>query len=375
MSTIKGKTRSVSFYLLDLIFPKQKNLFLYSSGGGVSYFNNSRYIYEWTKKNAPEIEAVWVTKDKKISDYLNNKYGEGSALLWGKKGSFLMLLRAKVFFITHGPGDFLYRGFNPSPRKFVIQLWHGIGTKRVGFLDNNTDKKKLKKITKKYDYVVSNSYIDQFISMRIFDFPQNKVWPFGSPKIDDIKKRKGTLVKQILYAPTYGSDKLFPFDLDLVTFNEYLKGVDINLLISAHRNDYKDKNLAKPYSNIRFVQQGPVYDIQENINSSDALITDYSSVFWDFTFADKPTIFICKKGGSNEINKNVVFDYSVISCERRAESYEELVNLIDSLSYYEKEMKYKNDILRDIYFDKQFPSSKGSEAIILKLKEIVKFNG
>jgi CDP-glycerol glycerophosphotransferase len=117
-------------------------------------------------------------------------------------------------------------------------------------------------------------------------------------KIIDIKKRLNIPLdkKVILYAPTWrdyefhnGNHlKPYEFKFDLQTFKDRF-GDDYVLLLRLH---YRDANRIKVHGFEDFIYNVSSYDdIQELYLISNLLITDYSSVMFDFANLSRPIIF------------------------------------------------------------------------------------
>ncbi|WP_172639714.1 CDP-glycerol glycerophosphotransferase family protein, partial [Lactiplantibacillus plantarum] len=129
-----------------------------------------------------------------------------------------------------------------------------------------------------------------------FDYPEQKILTTGFPRTDELihnnntdyiqqMKRKLNIPdnkKVVLYAPTYRTtDEPFDLELDLNQMQRIL-GDDYVLLVRLHYFVSHSQNFVN--------QSGFVYDVSDynNINDlyliSDVLITDYSSVMFDFGY-------------------------------------------------------------------------------------------
>jgi CDP-glycerol glycerophosphotransferase (TagB/SpsB family) len=99
-----------------------------------------------------------------------------------------------------------------------------------------------------------------------------------------------TTKKTILYAPTFRDTNRFDrkTPIEWERLNDLLKKNDTTFLIKLHRHDYsmamKDK-----CSHIRVLDNES--DIYPLFSKVDLLITDYSSIFFDFLLTDKPVLF------------------------------------------------------------------------------------
>jgi CDP-glycerol glycerophosphotransferase (TagB/SpsB family) len=96
--------------------------------------------------------------------------------------------------------------------------------------------------------------------------------------------------KTILYAPTFRDTNRFdretPFEWGRL--NDLLKENDTTFLIKLHRHDYS-MVIKEEYSHIRVLDnESDMYPLFSKVN---LLITDYSSIFFDFLLTDKPVLF------------------------------------------------------------------------------------
>ena len=149
-----------------------------------------------------------------------------------------------------------------------------------------------------------------------FRVDETKVFPLGFPRNDiltqaprDIKSMLGTQCdKVIVWYPTFrqhksgriaGSGEALPI-IHNVEFAKQLNKVacDENVLIVLKPHFGQDVQSIKDagLSNIRFIDESffEKHDISSYafVGSSDALITDYSSIYFDYTLCDKPIALI-----------------------------------------------------------------------------------
>jgi len=96
--------------------------------------------------------------------------------------------------------------------------------------------------------------------------------------------------KTILYAPTFRDTNRFNREapIEWGRLNALLKKNDATFLIKLHRHDYS-MAIKEDYSNIRVLDNES--DMYPLFSKVDLLITDYSSIFFDFLLTDKPVLF------------------------------------------------------------------------------------
>jgi CDP-glycerol glycerophosphotransferase (TagB/SpsB family) len=96
--------------------------------------------------------------------------------------------------------------------------------------------------------------------------------------------------KTILYAPTFRDTDRFEREtpIEWERLNNLLKKNDTTFLIKLHRHDYS-MIMKENYSHIRVLDNES--DMYPLFSKVDLLITDYSSIFFDFLLTDKPVLF------------------------------------------------------------------------------------
>jgi CDP-glycerol glycerophosphotransferase (TagB/SpsB family) len=99
-----------------------------------------------------------------------------------------------------------------------------------------------------------------------------------------------TTEKTILYAPTFRDTNRFDrkTPIEWERLNDLLNKNDTTFLIKLHRHDYSIA-MKEKYSHIRVLDNES--DMYPLFSKVDLLITDYSSIFFDFLLTDKPVLF------------------------------------------------------------------------------------
>ncbi|MFC7328983.1 bifunctional glycosyltransferase/CDP-glycerol:glycerophosphate glycerophosphotransferase [Marinactinospora rubrisoli] len=203
--------------------------------------------------------------------------------------------------------------FARRPGQTVVQTWHGSMLKRIGFdIENIRGKsrdyhEKLAWETRQWDYLVSPSPWATPILRRAFRFegeiletgyPRNDI--FFSAEREAIAERTRRRLglpegkKVILYAPTWRDDKYYTrgkhkLDLHLDLRRMYGKlGEDHVLLVRRHPRVVD----SVPIVGENFVYDVSLYpEIMELFLITDILVTDYSSMMFDFANTGRPMLF------------------------------------------------------------------------------------
>jgi CDP-ribitol ribitolphosphotransferase len=200
-----------------------------------------------------------------------------------------------------------------SKKVRVIQLWHGTGTIKKFGQDVNTGRlKKLeKKANSRITHLIVNSEKTKKLYAQTFGISEDRVFVFGLPRTDlffDSGRRNERIrrfyeqypqlsgKKLILYAPTFRDQECRRPEIKLDTriWNKEMPA-DTVLLLRVHpfvaeafekdREQYTGGN----QQNILSVSSYP--DINTLLLVSDCLITDYSSVIFEYCLLKRPMIF------------------------------------------------------------------------------------
>ena len=192
-----------------------------------------------------------------------------------------------------------------------LQTWHGTPLKKIGFdkvspLGREGERRYARGVAQ-WDYLISPNAFSTPIFRRAFRFdgpvletglPRNDI--LSSPEREriraDVRAKLGLEpgVTAILYAPTFRDDWrdpsgkfFFDIPLDLAAMANAL-GADHRLLMRLHRAIAFEA----ADSELDFVRNVTSYpDIRDLYLAADILVTDYSSVMFDFAITGKPIAF------------------------------------------------------------------------------------
>lgn len=161
--------------------------------------------------------------------------------------------------------------------KTIIQIWHAkIAIKKIGLISpknkkrNKLAKRRFKKVYDTYDFYLCSSKHMRDVFINSFEQDKSKMIEFNFNKI----KINNNLKKQILYAPTF-RDELNDKQIEFV---KYLKN---------NFSDYDIKVKLHP----KIDNQFEVIEIEEEYSKSEFLITDYSSVAYEFGYYSDNLLF------------------------------------------------------------------------------------
>lgn len=160
----------------------------------------------------------------------------------------------------------------------VVQLWHALGSfKRIGYNANH----------KNYDHVFLNSASDEVYYRQVFDSKHFHTIGMLRTKLyakpQDVSCYKQ--VKNILFAPTYRSEnkqQCITWWSELLVALSAKYQVTMSLHPYVRRGDF-DSEIIKNITILTDETQ-----VLKSLKNYDALITDYSSILFDFSFFERP---------------------------------------------------------------------------------------
>lgn len=200
------------------------------------------------------------------------------------------------------------RYFPLRPKQRVIQLWHACGAfKKFGQRGTNLSLPEDRATHAQYNLVCVSGEEVRSIYADALDVNYNKVKALGCPRTDEyFNKRLINKIKRkiyfhhpsligkslIVYAPTFrdvGCDRSeFHPELDFDRLSKELLPNQV-LLICPHPI-MKNEILPHKYKNIRVMRD---FSTNDYMLVSDMLITDYSSVIFEYALLRKPIAFFC----------------------------------------------------------------------------------
>jgi CDP-glycerol glycerophosphotransferase (TagB/SpsB family) len=335
---------------MTYIFPKNNKIWIFK-GFADKYIDNSKYLFEYINQNRKDIYCIWITDNKETLNYLKNT-GNRVYLRWSIKGIYYSL-RAKVVFY----GD--YTDVLTTNGAIWVNLWHGVPLKKIehdirtGSLSKYYDGKMAKKIQymnlyRKPDYIISSS---EFISKNCFSsafrIDVNRCLNFGFSRNDYLEnfnknKISCSYLKKIihkletynnvyLYLPTWRDgdfDLIKEADIDLNDLNKKMIELKSVMLLKFHPASKIMVDINN-FSNIILLDNN--IDLYQLIPFSTTLITDYSSVYFDYLLTGKPIIFFPFDYDDYIKSRNFYFNYYEFITLNIVYSFNELLDQLDKI--------------------------------------------
>ena len=301
-------------YCLLHLMPRNKKNWIFGSGVGMSFSDNAKYLFLYCSSKK-EINSYWITKNKALAEGLRNDglkaYYKYSIMgIWLSISSKVYIYDSRTSCINHWT----------SGGAFKVSLWHGSPLKTIDrditvknnafYLGNHTWglKRYFVRMIMPEWFVVADLMIATSEKVKEYfnsAFGCEKIEVTGYPRNDIISNptlyakhlasehniiESLTTKKIILYAPTFRDTNRFDrkTPIEWERLNDLLKKNDTTFLIKLHRHDYS-MAMKEKCSHIRVLDNES--DMYPLFSKVDLLITDYSSIFFDFLLTDKPVLF------------------------------------------------------------------------------------
>lgn len=311
---------SFSFFInfLKLFVKPDDKLILFNSFAGRKYDDSPKAIYEamLSDKRFQGYKFVWAFHHPDEFDIQGAEIIKTDTIHY-----FITALKARVWITNSSVG----RGLNfKGKNTFYFNTWHGTPIKLMGSDIVSTNQSFRTKSKNKTDIMTSQGDFETAIFSRVFGIPEGHFLCCGLPRNDRLsnytEEYRSTLKKKlgipsdkkvILYAPT---------------FREYEKenGSECVLLPPMHLEQWK-KELADNYvllfrahyevsKAMEVKEDGFSYDmskypiLEDLMIAADILISDYSSIFFDFSIMGKPMLHFTYDYEKYSANRGMYFD-------------------------------------------------------------------
>lgn len=308
-------------YLSSYIIKRKPNIWIFGSFG--VFNDNSRYLFEYCLQYS-NVRAIWISKNKQ-SVIKASQQGE-AYYLWSLKGLYYAL-KGGVYIYSSYLSDIC---FYTSNKTLKVNLWHGIPLKKIEFDINSAPLVfKFRKASWLYrlshpsqhtapDLLLSPShYVSEYSFKTAFRVKDNNIIHAMYPRVTELIKSKALQEfsgynNTFLYAPTWrddGSDFVQMSGIDFTALDNLLKSNNSILLIKLHPSTKLSLDIN--YSNIKIVNNQ--IDPIALMKSAQCLITDYSSIYFDYLYLNRPIIFFPFDKEKYLENREMYFKYDDVT--------------------------------------------------------------
>lgn len=333
--------------------------------------SNIKILYETFKENNKEYDSIYITRDQYISNLF--KY-------------ITLVSSARVVVTSHGCSKL-------KKSQTYIEVWHGVPLKKLGLpLGQRNIANGDKYISSSETYsTILNACMGSTAEYYITGFPRTDYFFRENNKVLELFQKLNLKEnnKKIIFMPTFRKAlgrveseidreaNVFGFnDTSVEEVNKFLELNNIEIIMKLHpAEESKYKDSIKDLSNIRLITKDDLLnndlDIYEILRYSDALITDYSSVYFDYLLLNKPIIFL--DTDINEYSNNRGFMLEPLELWRPGDSVKNYKEFTESMINVTKDNDTnasKRELVTNMIF--RFKDGKSCERLNEKIVEILK---
>lgn len=325
--------------LLKLFVQTDDKLIVFASFGGRKYDDSPKAIYEAMFRDSrfDDYKLVWAFMQPDKFEIPRGEKVKIDTFSYYKK-----LLSARVW-VTNSS---MNRGLDfTGNHTFELNTWHGSAIKKMGGdINKGNTSFGLKSSKKNENVMLAQGEYDVDVFTKAFSRPRESFRVIGLPRNDELahvtkdiqdatKQRLGisTNKKVILYAPTFreydkdsGNNVVLTPPINLELWQEQL-GDDFVFLFRAHYEVAKVMGI----EDNDFVKNVSSYpNLNDLMIASDMLISDYSSIFFDYAIQWKPMLCYCYDYEKYAKERGMYFD--IRDYLPNADNEDDLIKLIQN---------------------------------------------
>ncbi len=317
-----GQLFLLPVYWMSFLVPRDKKLWLFGSTFGRRFADNPKYLYLYVSQHKKRlgVRPVWISHDKRIVSMLSREGYE--AYYYHSLKGIWMALRGKVYIFDNYSKDI---NFWQSGGAVKVNLWHGIPLKKIQ-ADNLFDSfrhpknpwEKWKNFPrnlsdeKPHHYVLATS--DFIKPAFVSAFRTRNVIVNGYPRNDSLfpgrvhnlyTAQEERLLRKIhhrinvdgmrvvCYMPTFRKSETKFFEVvDMEGMESFLEKNNLLLCIKLHPKSKLQGRFKKLKSRHTIVISAEA-DPYVFLGCSSVLVTDYSSIYFDYLLTGRPVVFFC----------------------------------------------------------------------------------
>jgi len=319
--------------LASLIVPRNSQRWVFGSGVGIG--EGALPLFREVRKQLPKASLTWL-----ISTQQQRMQAEAAQMRWVWRDSwrgFWSTLRSSTIVITHGFGDVNRFGVFGG---FVVQLWHGVPLKKLHLdtevtLDSGRSSSGL--LRRMYRtggnaismFVVASETVGSRIQSA-FNLRPGVLAPIGDPRDDELITSRWADARSkilelltlgddpstlVLYAPTWrdgAEDPAVPSHEEWMALDQWAERVGARIIIRSHPLGLGSYH-REAADRVHLLSSKLYADITPLLGGFDLLVTDYSSIAFDFSLTGKPIVWFAPDCEDYERSRGLYESYDEVT--------------------------------------------------------------
>jgi len=364
-------------YPFSFLFPRSRQKYVFGSFRS-SFNDNAKYLFIHAQENGEKKpKCIWLSLSPKCVRQVRSLGFKAYCIL--SPVGVWHALTAKFWFFNSYTSDIM---FCLSGGAVCTNLWHGVGLKRIEFnvmsgpmLDRFTKKSKMEVFThpesfRRPDWLLTSTPFQTSMFAKAFRVPESRCLEFGYPRNNILttseEKRysfisryepeeTALLVEKIkqydkvyVYMPTWRDSQrtIFTQSMDLKRLDSIMSEQNALLVLKPHANVILTEDIGG-FKNI--ILTGIRMDIYPLLPYTDVLITDYSSILYDWLLMEgKDVILYLYDYEAYVKERDFYYPYMENVAGRIVKTFDELCGCIASADYRMDE-KERNRIVEKFW--------------------------
>ena len=345
----------LAFFILK-IFRRElykKDIWIVNEKGSEAR-DNGYVFFKFLKDNHPEINSYYVITNNSPDRYKIKKYNNIITLNSFKHYIYYLAAKFSISSQPYGaapiPTALMHKFHYLRKKQKVIFLQHGIIKDE---LSHNLDYKKTN-----FDIFTTSTSKEYDFIKETYGYPKHSVQLLGLCRYDNLHNIEEKIKKQILIMPTFRSwlvskdrtNYATQYEMEKFQKSDYYKSYS-NLLSNKKLNallekydyrvvfypHYSCQSYIKCFENLKnnniIIADRNEYDVQQLLIESNIMITDFSSVLFDFAYMKKPEIYFQfdEEQFRKSHYKQGYFDYSKDGFGPVTETVDEVIDEIEKI--------------------------------------------
>ena len=348
-------------YLCSFLFIRNKRKYAFGGQRG-TFTDNAKYLFIYASNHCKDIDVAWITKYHSVVNHLTSLGLK--AYHWRSAKGIWHALTSRYWFYNAYPSDI---GFYFSGGAICVELWHGIGIKRIqysinkGYYAKSYQNPSLRERIidphqyRKHDYVLSSTPMMTEFFSQSFRVPKSRCIEFGYPRnsilmaneadrmafiqryessdVLELIERMGGYNKVLLYMPTWRDSqrKLFTQQMNLNRLNDVLASHNELMILKPHPRVHAGME-EKKFSNLLFIDS--VMDVYPLLPYVQVLVSDYSSILNDFLLMEGKEAFLYIYDYDEYVGERGFFySYDEYFIGNRVRNFDDFLRCVDQHDY------------------------------------------